>query len=118
VGVTILHGERIEKILDLPAQDRPNGQLEDRDDLVALDADLGHVGFDDRFALAGCAASEDVGEQVADVGEFGGRGWGGLGRGVVADLRAAGLELVQAGVGVTDPLAAGLVVEGAGFRTR
>jgi hypothetical protein len=47
----------------------------DRDELVALDFDLGDVGFHDGFALAGGAVVQDVGEAAVDLLDRGRVGW-------------------------------------------
>ena len=91
------------------------GDLEDRDEAVAVDLDFGYVCFDDCFALARCAGGQDVGEVVAELLDRLWAGWGWWVAGELVEFVAAGAELVELDRQVADAVAAGAFVVGAVF---
>jgi len=93
----------------------PDRYLEDRDDAVAFDLDLGNGGLDGGLALAGCAVAQDVAEAGADGVDFLRAGWGGLGADRFCQVAFAVRELGGFGLEVADALAERLGVEGVVF---
>jgi hypothetical protein len=94
------------------------GDHEDGDEVGALDFNLGDVGFDDRFALAGGAGGDDVGQVAAELFDRCGAGRARLGVDEFGEVVVADAELVEFGGEVADAVAAGAFVEGAVFERR